>query len=226
MNLTTDQPHWSSWAYHQASNDSLNLDILKCCLQCSGIWWRQPKINHTFWAFFPKCRTIDTIKTEVHQLHTAENPIQIQKPTRKIILSLKFCSLFVVVSCPPASSQHHSPPYKSKTTNIMLIPKLLHTLKNILIIAAKLSPKKLFCECLHDKTKDSLWRHDNDSNLTNSSSILCCYIHSYEKYYTLNSPDWLFSVMVNSYFSREPPVPVLTSKKWNWKNPHFWFKYL
>jgi len=28
-----------------ASNDSLNLDILKCCLQCSEIWWRQPKIN-------------------------------------------------------------------------------------------------------------------------------------------------------------------------------------
>jgi hypothetical protein len=70
-----------------ASNDSLNLDILNCCLQHSGIWWRQPKINHTFWAFFPKCRTIDTIKTEVHQLHTAENPIQIQNQQGKSYLA-------------------------------------------------------------------------------------------------------------------------------------------
>jgi hypothetical protein len=31
--------------------------------------------------------------------------------------------------------------------------------------------------------------------------------------YTLHSTDWLFLVMVNSYFSREPPVPLPTSKK-------------
>ncbi len=163
-------------------------------------------------------------KTEVHQvqqLHTAENPIQIQKPTRKIILSLKFCSLFVVVSRPPASSPHHSPPYKSKTTNIMLIPKLLHTLKNILIIAAKLSLKKLFCECLHDKTKDSLWRHDNDSNLTNSSSILCCYIHSYEKYLH-TSQHWLVIFGDGQFLLfKRTSSPTPNFKKMKLKEPSF-----
>jgi len=64
----------------------------------------------------------------------------------------------------------------------MLIPKLLHILKYKLIIATKLSPKKLFCEWLHNKIEDNFQRHDSDSNPTISSSILFCYIHSYEKY--------------------------------------------
>jgi hypothetical protein len=64
----------------------------------------------------------------------------------------------------------------------MLIPKLLHTLKNKLIITVKLSPKKLFSEWLQDKTEDDFQRPDNDINLTNSSSILFCYKHFHDKY--------------------------------------------
>jgi hypothetical protein len=40
-------------------------------------------------GILPKYRTVDTRKTEVHQvhqLHTAENPIQIQKSTREILI--------------------------------------------------------------------------------------------------------------------------------------------
>jgi hypothetical protein len=38
-------------------------------------------------------------------------------------------------------SLHHSPPFKRKRTNIILIPKLLHKLTNNLIITSRLPPR-------------------------------------------------------------------------------------
>jgi hypothetical protein len=161
---------------------------------------------------------MDTRKTEVHQvhqLHTAENPIKIQKPTRKIILSLKFCSFFVVMSPLPASSPHHSPPYKSKTTNIMLIQNFCTLLKT------NLSPQQSFFP-RSSSVNDYTTKQKTIFNVL-TMTVTLQFPHPYfsvtntllRNISTLNSRDWLFSVMVNFYFSREPPVPVPTSKNNN-----------
>jgi len=65
------------------------------------------------------------------------------KKTQNQPKCFSFKSRCPLCSCVPPllHNSHHSPPFKSKTTNIILIPKLLHTLKYKLIITLKLPPK-------------------------------------------------------------------------------------
>ncbi len=60
-----------------------------------------------------------------------------------IIFSFKSHIPFVVVLFPMLHGSHHSPPFKSKTTNIILIPKLSHKFKNKFIITSSL-PQETF----------------------------------------------------------------------------------
>jgi hypothetical protein len=89
-----------------------------------------------------------------HKKHT--------KPTKM----LSFKSRFPLCSCisPSLHSSHHSPPLKSKTTNIILFPKLSHTLINKLIIPLKLPPNFFFVNDNMTKEKIVFNAMKNDKN--------------------------------------------------------------